>query len=56
MIESNFAITATFITYLIGMLAIGYLAYKRTASSADYFWVVVHWGRGLRLCQQVPQT
>ena len=37
MIESNFAITATFITYLIGMLAIGYLAYKRTASSADYF-------------------
>ncbi|WP_445400985.1 sodium/proline symporter PutP [Zobellella sp. An-6] len=37
MIESNFAITGTFIVYLIGMMAIGYYAYKRTANSADYF-------------------
>ncbi|MDP5292251.1 sodium/proline symporter PutP [Oceanimonas sp. CHS3-5] len=37
MIESNYAITGTFIVYLLGMLAIGYYAYKRTASSADYF-------------------
>jgi sodium/proline symporter len=31
MIESNFAITGTFIVYLIGMMAIGYYAYKRTS-------------------------
>lgn len=37
MIESNFAITATFIAYLIGMSAIGYMAYKHTSNSADYF-------------------
>lgn len=37
MIENSFAITATFIVYLIGMLAIGYIAYKRTSSSSDYF-------------------
>ncbi|MGF1725714.1 sodium/proline symporter PutP [Photobacterium nomapromontoriensis] len=37
MIESSFAITATFIAYLIGMSAIGYMAYKRTSNSADYF-------------------
>ncbi|MBL1376566.1 sodium/proline symporter PutP [Zobellella iuensis] len=37
MIESNYAITGTFIVYLIGMMAIGYYAYKRTANSADYF-------------------
>ncbi|MBC7004922.1 sodium/proline symporter PutP [Photobacterium sp. BZF1] len=37
MIENSFAITATFIAYLIGMLAIGYIAYKRTSNSADYF-------------------
>ncbi|WMC11180.1 sodium/proline symporter PutP [Oceanimonas pelagia] len=37
MIEPNFAITGTFIVYLLGMLAIGYYAYRRTASSADYF-------------------
>ncbi|WP_375319829.1 sodium/proline symporter PutP [Aliivibrio logei] len=37
MIENNFAITGTFITYLIMMLAIGVYAYKRTSSSSDYF-------------------
>ncbi|WP_028862282.1 sodium/proline symporter PutP [Psychromonas aquimarina] len=37
MIENNFAITATFITYLAGMLFIGYYAYKRTSNSSDYF-------------------
>ncbi|WP_064606825.1 sodium/proline symporter PutP [Photobacterium sp. J15] len=37
MIENSFAITATFVAYLIGMLAIGYIAYKRTSNSSDYF-------------------
>jgi len=37
MIEHNFAITATFITYLGLMLYIGYYAYQRTANSTDYF-------------------
>ncbi len=37
MIENSFAITATFIAYLIMMLAIGYVAYMRTSSSSDYF-------------------
>ncbi len=37
MIENSFAITGTFIAYLIGMLAIGVIAYKRTSSSSDYF-------------------
>lgn len=37
MIENNIAITVTFIAYLIAMLAIGYIAYKRTANSSDYF-------------------
>ncbi|MDO6708242.1 sodium/proline symporter PutP [Photobacterium sp. 1_MG-2023] len=37
MIENSFAITGTFIVYLIAMLAIGYYAYKRTANSSDYF-------------------
>ncbi|WP_027853759.1 sodium/proline symporter PutP [Marinobacterium litorale] len=37
MIESNLAIYGTFIVYLILMLAIGYYAYMRTASSSDYF-------------------
>lgn len=37
MIEGNFAITATFIAYLLSMLAIGYMAYIRTSSSSDYF-------------------
>lgn len=37
MIESNYAITGTFLVYLIVMMAIGYYAYKRTADSADYF-------------------
>ena len=37
MIENNTVIVATFIVYLAIMLAIGYMAYKRTASSSDYF-------------------
>ncbi|OIN12263.1 sodium/proline symporter PutP [Oceanisphaera psychrotolerans] len=37
MIESNYAITGTFLVYLVAMMAIGYYAYKRTANSADYF-------------------
>ncbi|WP_417614112.1 sodium/proline symporter PutP [Oceanisphaera sp.] len=37
MVESNYAITGTFLVYLVGMMAIGYYAYKRTANSADYF-------------------
>lgn len=37
MIENNLAISATFIAYLILMMAIGYYAYKRTVDSSDYF-------------------
>ncbi|EGQ7965504.1 TPA: sodium/proline symporter PutP [Vibrio vulnificus] len=37
MIESSFAITGTFIAYLILMVAIGVYAYKKTSSSSDYF-------------------
>ncbi|MFS1948656.1 sodium/proline symporter PutP [Vibrio lentus] len=37
MIENSFAITTTFIAYLIMMLAIGVIAYKRTSNSTDYF-------------------
>ena len=37
MIEHNFAITATFIAYLVGMMGIGYYAYQRTVDSTDYF-------------------
>ncbi|MCG7497909.1 sodium/proline symporter PutP [Vibrio sp. Of7-15] len=37
MIENSFAITGTFIAYLIMMLAIGVYAYKRTSNSTDYF-------------------
>lgn len=35
--ENSFAITTTFILYLILMLAIGVAAYLRTKNSADYF-------------------
>ncbi|MCZ4371622.1 sodium/proline symporter PutP [Vibrio diazotrophicus] len=35
--ENSFAITTTFIVYLILMLAIGVYAYQRTKSSSDYF-------------------
>ncbi|KPL96746.1 MULTISPECIES: sodium/proline symporter PutP [Vibrio] len=35
--ENSFAITTTFIAYLIMMLAIGVIAYKRTSNSTDYF-------------------
>lgn len=37
MIENSFAISATFIAYLVLMMAIGYYAYKRTVNSSDYF-------------------
>ncbi|MCF8777296.1 sodium/proline symporter PutP [Vibrio sp. IRLE0018] len=37
MIESSFAITGTFIAYLLLMVAIGLYAYKKTSSSSDYF-------------------
>ncbi|WP_176679088.1 MULTISPECIES: sodium/proline symporter PutP [unclassified Vibrio] len=37
MIENSFAITTTFIAYLVMMLAIGVIAYKRTSNSTDYF-------------------
>jgi sodium/proline symporter len=37
MIQNSFAITTTFIAYLAMMLAIGVIAYKRTANSSDYF-------------------
>ncbi len=33
----SFAITSTFISYLLVMLAIGYMAYLRTSNSSDYF-------------------
>ncbi|EGU33243.1 sodium/proline symporter [Vibrio ichthyoenteri ATCC 700023] len=35
--ENSFAITTTFIAYLILMLAIGVIAYLRTKNSTDYF-------------------
>lgn len=35
--ENSFAITTTFIAYLIMMLAIGVIAYQRTKNSSDYF-------------------
>ncbi|MBD1565887.1 sodium/proline symporter PutP [Vibrio sp. SA48] len=35
--ENSFAITSTFILYLILMLAIGVIAYQRTKNSSDYF-------------------
>ncbi|QXO15692.1 MULTISPECIES: sodium/proline symporter PutP [Vibrio] len=35
--ENGFAITSTFIVYLILMLAIGVYAYQRTKNSSDYF-------------------
>ena len=37
MISANSAIIATFILYLIVMLIIGFIAYKKTANSEDYF-------------------
>ena len=37
MIENSIAITGTFMVYLVAMLAIGYVAYKRTSNSSDYF-------------------
>lgn len=37
MIDNSYAISATFLAYLIMMLAIGVYAYKRTSNSEDYF-------------------
>ncbi|WP_420787998.1 sodium/proline symporter PutP [Vibrio alginolyticus] len=37
MIENSFAITSTFVAYLLIMVAIGVYAYKRTSNSSDYF-------------------
>ncbi|PSL14125.1 sodium/proline symporter [Marinobacterium halophilum] len=37
MIENTYAVYGTFIVYLIMMLAIGVIAYQRTANSSDYF-------------------
>jgi len=37
MIESSYAISFTFLTYLVVMLGIGLYAYKLTSSSEDYF-------------------
>ncbi|ETX10586.1 proline:sodium symporter [Marinomonas ushuaiensis DSM 15871] len=37
MIESSYAISFTFLAYLVVMLGIGLYAYKRTSSSEDYF-------------------
>ncbi|WP_322805126.1 sodium/proline symporter PutP [Vibrio alfacsensis] len=37
MIENGFAITTTFVAYLLIMVAIGVYAYKRTSNSSDYF-------------------
>ncbi len=37
MVENTFATIATFVVYLGAMLLIGYMAWKRTANSADYF-------------------
>ncbi|MFZ6042164.1 sodium/proline symporter PutP [Vibrio natriegens] len=37
MTDDAFAITSTFISYLLVMLAIGFMAYLRTSNSSDYF-------------------
>ncbi|GAB3489371.1 sodium/proline symporter PutP [Marinomonas epiphytica] len=37
MIESSFAISLTFLAYLVVMLGIGLYAYKQTSNSEDYF-------------------
>lgn len=37
MIENSYAISFTFLAYLVVMLGIGLYAYKRTSSSEDYF-------------------
>ena len=37
MLTANIAVVATFLFYFIVMLIIGYVAYKRTSSSSDYF-------------------
>lgn len=37
MIEQSLVVTTTFILYLIMMMVIGYIAFKRTTSSSDYF-------------------
>ncbi len=37
MVGNSFAITGTFVMYMILMLAIGYISYRRTSSTSDYF-------------------
>ena len=37
MLQVNVAVVSTFVIYLMVMLGIGYVAYKRTSSSSDYF-------------------
>ncbi len=36
MIENSLAVGATFVVYIVGMLAIGYIAWKRTQNLSDY--------------------
>ncbi|MCH8497485.1 MAG: sodium/proline symporter PutP [Marinobacter sp.] len=36
MLENNFGVSITFILYILMMLAIGYVAYKRTSNLSDY--------------------
>ncbi len=50
--DNSFAITTTFIIYLILMLAIGVFAYQRTKNSSDYFLGAVPLGHGLLRCQR----
>ena len=37
MLENSMVVTSTFIIYLILMMVIGYVAFKRTTDSSDYF-------------------
>ncbi|WP_148863165.1 sodium/proline symporter PutP [Marinobacter fonticola] len=36
MVENNIGVSATFVVYILLMLAIGYIAYKRTSNLSDY--------------------
>ena len=37
MVESNLTIIVIFVLYLVMMLAIGLMAYKKTSNTEDYF-------------------
>ena len=37
MVENSMVVTATFILYLVMMMGIGYIAFRRTVNSSDYF-------------------